>query len=180
MGMDPRTVMAILNRQRGEPPAAKPRAKRFTGDFSTWKAWCCQMENLPGVFIPIKVICEANVRDSHWGSRKRRTEKQREAVALTLGSGGQLSRFKDRVAWPPATFVLTRYSPNTLDPIDNLPSSFKHVRDELADIFGFNDRETAWGWDYRQERTKRGCFGIRILYVASNPRELLTPGRLHA
>lgn len=109
------------------------------------------MESLPGVFVPLRTVSEANAHE-HWRVRQRRAKRQRNAATLFVRVG------YDRLTLP-ATIRLTRYGKGQLDD-DNLAGSFKHIRDGIADAFGVDDRDKRYTWVYRQERSK--FYGVRI------------------
>ena len=62
------------------------------------------------------------------------------------------------------TVSLTRISKGKLDEGDNLNSSFKFVRDAIAEWLGVDDGSDRYDWRYAQER---GEPGIRILIEGS-------------
>jgi hypothetical protein len=103
-------------------------------------------------WLPIRVVSEANMHQ-HWRRRQLRAKSQR---AITCVYVGRLLRG----AGKPKRVVLTRYSARELDS-DNLAGAFKHVRDEIAALCGFNDREKSVEWVYQQfkadPRIGAGC-----------------------
>lgn len=92
------------------------------------------------ILLPIKTVSLTNQRE-HWRVRHRRTQYQREAVALLMPKGVPV----------PCTVKLTRISPGVLDD-DNLPASMKSVRDEIAKLSGIDDRDPRVRWEYAQRR----------------------------
>lgn len=104
------------------------------------------------VIIPIKTVSGLNARE-HWRQRTRRVKAERTAVAWAL-------RAAERPPIPCAV-LLTRIAPsNGLDPDDNLPSSMKGVRDQIAEWLGVDDRKRQLvRYLYAQER---GPYGVRI------------------
>lgn len=93
--------------------------------------------------IPVRTVSEANAHQ-HWRVRQRRAKLQRRQVWLHLFP---LLRGRGK----PVRVRLTRLSPRKLDS-DNLAGAFKHVRDEIAGILGFDDRDDAVTWEYGQDR----------------------------
>lgn len=62
---------------------------------------------------------------------------------------------------PEGSFItvrLTRVGPRRLDD-DNCQSSLKHVRDAIADVFGIDDGEPCWSWNYGQDK---GDYAVRV------------------
>jgi hypothetical protein len=114
-------------------------------------------------FIPVHTVSEANAH-RHFRHRQRRAKIQRGAVAM-------LCRH-DR---PPLTgggivVKLTRVSPRPLDGGDNLPVALKAVRDEIAALYGVNDRDPRITWSYDQIRIadERNA-GVRIEIKPADP-----------
>lgn len=114
--------------------------------------------------VPIKTVSEANSH-THWRARQRRAKSQREAVYVVALAEKLLYRSAAGCRLPvdlPAVVTLTRIAPLALD-CDNLPSSMKHCRDELAAMIGLpNDRDPRVKWAYAQEKCKRGGEGVRV------------------
>lgn len=106
------------------------------------------------VEIPLRTVSEANAH-AHWRTRWARTRAQRLATGLSLARTGVR-------ASAPANVVLTRMAPSTGLDSDNLVSAFKAVRDAVAEWLGVDDRDTRVTWQYRQERTPRGVWAVRI------------------
>lgn len=100
--------------------------------------------------FPLVLPSVANARE-HWTKRARRTAAQRNAVRLT--AGGQYRGFV-----LPMVVKLTRIAPRKLDS-DNLSSSFKAIRDQVADELGVNDGDARIAWLYAQES---GAAAVRI------------------
>ncbi len=98
----------------------------------------------------------------HWRVRHAWTKAERLAIKLTFPrtSQGLYQRFTD------TTFVvnLTRLAPSAGLDDDNLRSSMKHVRDQVAEELGApGDRVPRLVWDYSQER---GKWGVRVTIEA--------------
>jgi hypothetical protein len=62
-------------------------------------------------------------------------------------------------SYPPTLVHLVRLAARELDD-DNLPGAFKHVRDEIAELLGFNDRRKVWR--YAEEPAPPRTHAIRI------------------
>lgn len=96
--------------------------------------------------IPLRVVSEANAH-THWRVRQKRAKTQRAIVALVWAAQGHPRNRK------PANVILTRLAPRRLDS-DNAVGAMKHVRDEIALLCGFDDRDESVRWQYAQERAK--------------------------
>ena len=105
------------------------------------------------VEIPIKTVSLLNMREHFRVTAKRKAE-QRGMVAAYING-------KPRPEFP-VTVTLTRVSPGTLDEHDNLPSSFKHICDQIAAWLGIDDADKRVTWRYAQTRCKRGDFGVIV------------------
>ena len=97
------------------------------------------------IYIPIKTVSGMNARE-HWRKRARRVKGERDAVGWAVAT---LKPPK-----PPCTVKLTRLAPsNGLDG-DNLQSSMKGVRDQIAAWIGIDDKSPLVTWQYDQKRAK--------------------------
>ncbi len=112
--------------------------------------------------IPVRTVSITNLRE-HWAARHRRSKAQREAVRViwTTTLKGQTVRL-------PCVVVITRIAPGELDS-DNLPSSCKSIRDEIAELLGVDDRDPCIAWHYRQERSKSGDYSVRVQIISVEP-----------
>lgn len=110
------------------------------------------------VTIPIRTWNESNMHD-HWRNRKRRVLTQRLATRVAFNT----------TSLPPLPVVMkfTRLAPHSLDEGDGLPTAFKAVRDEIADLYGVDDRDKRYRWEYAQERSK--TYGVRVEIRAVQP-----------
>ena len=106
--------------------------------------------------IPLRLYSIANMSE-HWGKRAARSRNERwlgkiytnqNVLHHVMGVG----RFK---------IALTRTGPRKLDS-DNLASSFKHVRDGIADALGINDGSEKLEWIYKQEISKAYFVKVEI------------------
>lgn len=85
-------------------------------------------ETLKKIFetvLPIKVISEAN-QCEHWRLKHARKKKQQAAIQVFWNTSSIFVSL-------PCHIKLTRIAPRSLDS-DNLVSSFKFIRDKLADM----------------------------------------------
>lgn len=91
--------------------------------------------------IPLRTRSAANLRE-HWAQRHRRVQMERTAVRLVVGR--KLKGLK-----LPCRVHLIRMGPRRLD-FDNLVSSFKATRDEVAALIGVDDADPRIEWAYSQ------------------------------
>lgn len=106
------------------------------------------------ITIPIQTIGGMNARDNKWGQRSRRVKGERQATAWMLAR-------HERPAIP-CTVRLTRVAPsNGLDD-DNLVSSLKGVRDQIAVWLDVNDRSDAVRYFYAQRRGAQKEWAVTI------------------
>lgn len=102
--------------------------------------------------IPCVVVSEANMRGT-WAKGWRRRKEQREALygaLLTLGLQFLPRATGYRVTW-------TKVGGKSLDKEDNLPISFKGLRDDLTSWMGFDsDDDPALEWCYSQRLGEPG------------------------
>ncbi len=113
------------------------------------------------VFVPHKIVSEANNRD-HWTKKKKRKDSLQVAVAAHL--------LKIKTFPLPCIITLERIGKRLLDD-DNLAHSFKHVRDMIAKIIieridfvhngpiGCYDGDPRLTWKYEQRTQKKSVFG---------------------
>lgn len=120
--------------------------------------------------LPLKTVSESNSSE-HWTAKSKRHRQQQFFVRSLFD--------KERRAIPiPCEVMLIRISPRSLDVEDNLPMSFKFIKDEIgACLFpekvvsyrtkggrivknkGHADSDPRVKWKYSQEK---GKLGIRI------------------
>ena len=115
--------------------------------------------------IPIRTVSEANVSE-HWTKKHKRKKQQRKICTFYLKS---TSRISEKVKLP-CCITLTRIAPRSLDIGDNLPMSFKHLRDVIAEILtgdirpGLADSDDRLTWEYKQEKGKPKQYAVRITF----------------
>lgn len=108
--------------------------------------------------LPLKTISLTNSR-LHWRALSLFHRKQKMVVRLAL----QPLLIKENIT-PPCQITLTRFSHKKLDD-DNLPSAFKAIRDQIADLLfpglppGKADDSPLISWAYEQ---KKGPMAIEI------------------
>jgi hypothetical protein len=101
--------------------------------------------------IRLKTISEANSTD--WGGKIGRKKLQRSIVREKLQILGPL------LPPLPSTIQLIRVGRQELDG-DNLQSALKAVRDGVADVYGVDDKDKRYTWNYDQRTGK--CYAVEI------------------
>ena len=109
----------------------------------------------------MRIVSRANKRE-HWAKRRKR---EREQVAWLLA---EMILGSDETPELPVTVTFTRIGATPQDD-DNLPSSFKHLRDAITDRLipektqsnqhrkWADDSDRRIEWKYRQEQGSYGC-----------------------
>ena len=111
--------------------------------------------------VPIEVVNEAAKANQHWRIKSRRHNSQHFAVLHHLEEICAYRNQKIHVK-------LIRISPRMLDSEDNLPYSFKWIKDSLADMLipglqrGRADDSDLIDWSYAQEKGKPKEKGMRV------------------
>lgn len=154
--MKPSDLPPQLRVRMGIGIPTKPK-RRKVGDVTALKQWQAEMCRGPGIFVPVKVISEANARE-HWRVAWQRGKDQKERVSFAMAG-----RVGDCVATLAVggtiRVTLTRYGKRMLDD-DNLARGFKAIRDAIAAKLGKDDGLPCYQWIYRQEVAKH--YGVRI------------------
>jgi hypothetical protein len=122
--------------------------------------------NTATVIVPLRTLNELNDH-THWRKRHKRSCEQRLTVCAYLNQLGQDFR-RDLVTY--VDFV--RVAPGQgLDPGDNLNSSMKYVRDQIAAYLAGNNTPEGKGddgpkcgvrWSYQQRRATQWGVEIRM------------------
>lgn len=102
----------------------------------------------------------------HWAARAKRVKAERDATCCSAQTTAQarfaLAGFHMLAEeGKPLTVSLTRVSPGTLDG-DNLQGALKHVRDQIAEMLGVDDRDPVVTWRYEQRKGKRGEYAVEV------------------
>jgi len=101
--------------------------------------------------IPIRLVSESNSSE-HWTKSSKRHKLQKLIVKSYL--------FREVLPPLPCTITLTRHAPRPFDVDDNLPTSFKYVKDQISEtmtnttLAGRADSDPRMKWVYKQEKTK--------------------------
>lgn len=111
------------------------------------------------ITLPIKLVSEANQRE-HWAKKAARVKRQRGIVRVALMAATTAAER----ATLPSEVVITRIAPRRLDD-DNAVGACKAVRDSIAAVFGFDDRNQAVRWTVNQERGAAKEYAVRIVIV---------------
>lgn len=106
--------------------------------------------------LPIRTQSEANMREHHM-ARARRRKWQRNLIALAVRP--RLAGMLDPL---PCVVTMTRVAPRALDD-DNLQTSFKAIRDEIAAQLGCDDRDPRVTWRYAQRRGAKGSYSVELV-----------------
>lgn len=110
--------------------------------------------------IPICIPSMANAR-LHWAAKSREVKRQRDITAVMFRASVR------KKPCLPCTITLTRRGPRKMDD-DNLVSSFKAVRDQLAKEMGVDDGSNSIQWKYSAEKSKDYSILIEIEEVHKN------------
>lgn len=111
------------------------------------------MSTVKEVSIEMTLPSLAN-RRMKWQKLVRIKNEQKERVSRALGLVDPLPSF-------PVTVTITRVGPQPMD-FDNLVSSIKYVRDQIAEEIGVDDGDPGYQWVYQQELGKKYLVTIRI------------------
>lgn len=109
------------------------------------------------VVLPLRTVNPLNGSHQHWSRVAARRKQERRVAAMAVP------------ACPlPCVVTLTRLSAGTLD-CDNLRASMKAIRDGIADRLGVPDNDPRVKWEYGQEKTARGVYGVRVTITEGTP-----------
>lgn len=103
------------------------------------------------VEIPLKTVSGMNAREHHM-TRARRVKAERAATAWALVTL--------KAPAVPCTVNLTRLAPSNGLDSDNLQSSMKGVRDQIAVWLGIDDKDPRVEWKYSQGR--ESAYGVVV------------------
>lgn len=112
------------------------------------------------ISIPLRIVSESNMRE-HWAKKNTRRRLQHNAISLCV---------KPKLAFVklPCQITLIRIAPRMLDKEDNLPISFKAVKDKLAALLTGDDRpgradsDPRLQWKYEQKKGLPKSYSILI------------------
>ncbi|MCD8349110.1 MAG: hypothetical protein LUC93_00675 [Planctomycetaceae bacterium] len=107
--------------------------------------------------MPLKVISEMNWR-GHWAARHKRLKEQRGLSYGHCLKNLGYPRERDGSFYVKLT-RLKGYRQRDFDG-DNLQSSFKAIRDGIAQYLGIDDGSDRLTWEYAQEKGKAA--GVRV------------------
>lgn len=112
--------------------------------------------------IPLKIQSEANCSE-HWVKKKKRHDTQKWVVKkVWLDNGFNFNL--------PIEITLIRVSPRCLDQEDNLPMSFKWIKDSIADCIipgkapGRADdcKQITWKFDQKRGKVRENYIEVII------------------
>jgi hypothetical protein len=107
--------------------------------------------------VPLKTVSESNAHE-HWRRRQKRAKEQRGLIAMVC-------RSKLDTPLIPCKIRLTRIAPRKFDQ-GNLPGSFKHVQDGVADWIGIDDRrDDLVKYEYAQTQGKPREYAVMVSIV---------------
>lgn len=110
---------------------------------------------------PLQLVSEANQRE-HWSAKYKRKCEQQEFMALVLP---MVERFIRHAVVK--LIRLERYGKHMDD--DNLPGSFKHVRDAIADWLkpglAPGRADNFFKWEHLEAVDADGCKGLRVTFL---------------
>jgi len=110
--------------------------------------------------IPIQTVSESNSREK-WIKRSKRHSMQKLVIKSFLNADSPRIKL-------PCTITLTRIAPRKFDSSDNLPASFKYIKDAVAEYIhpgkapGRADDDERITWLYAQEKGAVREYAIRI------------------
>lgn len=116
--------------------------------------------------LPIKTASEGNSSENPWEkARRHRFQKKRIAHQFLID--------------PPSTtlpchVILTRIAPRKLDEGDNLPYSFKWIRDAISEkltgitLAGRADGDDRITWEYKQQKGNKPREYAVLIEIISN------------
>lgn len=111
------------------------------------------------MYVSVETPSLTNQRE-HWSVRKKRASLHRMMTRAVWAQMVHGSHLEGSVVDFPLEVILTRVAPRPLDD-DNLRGALKHVRDELAALFGVDDRDPRVRWHYGQEKGRPA--GVRVM-----------------
>jgi len=117
--------------------------------------------------IPLKTVSEANTSSEHWTKKHKRHKKQKLVVQTFLRP------HKENIHLP-CHITLTRIAPRKLDKDENLPMSFKYIKDYICDFItpglqaGRADENPDLSFSFGQEKGKPKEYAIIIEIIHRN------------
>jgi hypothetical protein len=144
---------------RKGPPKAAPKKPGLTKAPTPVRFTLAKVRGRVDVTIDgLRLIAELNRREHHMATH-RRSRSQKSIVRAALGG----VRLREWVT-PPLVVTMVRTGPKKMDKGDNLQSSCKWVRDQIAEELGVNDGsdEVAWLVEGKVGGVGVYAVGIRI------------------
>lgn len=103
-------------------------------------------------YIPIQLVSLLNER-FHWRKLVKVKKKQKLATKRSM-SGKQVPPL-------PLLVIITRVGKRVLDD-DNLATSAKYIRDQIAEIIGVDDGSPLYTWRYEQRTSASERYGVEV------------------
>jgi hypothetical protein len=115
----------------------------------------------------LRVRNQANAsRQGRWWAAAKDRREQRAEIGARFPREYRMPTGDDEV-W----VLLTRLSSGRMDD-DGLGLAFKSVRDAIAGKLAIDDGSPQIRFTYRQEKTPRGKFGVRVEIAIFDPRDV--------
>lgn len=111
--------------------------------------------------IPLRTTSEANSRE-FWAVKAKRHAAQKARIAWEF-------KMQHHIPEMPCEITMTRIAPRRFD-FDNLVSSFKYIRDAIAECLtgckqaGRADDDPRLTWHYKQEKGAPKEYAIKIAF----------------
>ena len=123
-----------------------------------------QEKNYVELKLPIRTVSEANSSE-HWTAKHKRHKKQKFIVRAYL------NKIPRNTIKLPVAIRLTRIAPRQLDRDDNLPMTFKYIKDYICDYIipglqaGRADDTDQISFSYSQEKGKPKEYSVIIRII---------------
>lgn len=118
----------------------------------------CEVTRLE-FLLPIRTVTEGNTCGA-WYAKAKRAASQRNVVRWHWILEEQRRHQRIRVRLP-CVVTLTRIAPRELDS-DNAVGSQKHVRDQIAEMIGVDDRDPRIEWVVTQTKGKPKEYAVAV------------------
>lgn len=118
------------------------------------------------IIVPIHTVSESNACE-HWTKKHKRHKAQKHAIELSISGPIRQNLLEKFLPEETLTILLSRIAPRQFD-YDNLVTSFKPIRDYIANILipgkkiGRADDSDRLIWNYNQQKGKPKEYAIRI------------------
>lgn len=106
-------------------------------------------------YVPIRLVSLLNER-FHWRKLSQLRKKQKAATKRSM-TGKEIPPL-------PLIITITRVGKRVLDD-DNLATSCKYVRDQIAEVVGVDDGSPLYTWRYQQRTSSSEKYGVEVEIV---------------